>query len=30
MKAKSLYDKLASTRNQYLDLAVECSHLTLK
>jgi hypothetical protein len=29
MKAKSRYDTLASTRNQFLDVAVECSRLTL-
>ena len=29
MTAKSRYDALASTRNQFLDAAVECSRLTL-
>ena len=29
MKAKERYDKLRSRRDSYLDMAVECSRLTL-
>ena len=29
MKAKSRYDELRARRDQYLDVAVECSRLTL-